>query len=65
MLYHGIRIDPNAQQIMSAMKKDGEEEYGQKKNSESDLSDDDDDATYDSNRHSDTESRIQFTLSID
>ena len=45
MLYHGIRIDPNAQQIMSAMKKDGEEEYGENEYSESDLTNDDD-ATY-------------------
>ena len=63
MLYYGMRIDPAAQQIMSAMKKDGEEEYGENENSVSDLSNDDD-ATYDPNHRSDTKSKIYSTLSI-
>ena len=44
-LNRGMRVDTAAQQMMTAMEKDGEEECGENKNSESDLSDDDDDAT--------------------
>ena len=52
-----MSIEAAAEQIMSAMEEDGEEEYEENENSDSDISDDDY-AIYHPNRFSDFEGMI-------
>ena len=64
MLNRGIRIDTSEEQITSAMEEDGEEECGENEITESDFSNDVDDATYNPNGCSYTEARTHSIYAV-